>query len=295
MSLNLEMLQVARLSPKLLGDSADLVADFLHSLINDDGGFVGRGGKSDLYYTAFGIGGLLALRKPLPLPALRKYLEPFGDGGELDFVHLACLARCWSSFPQAERIRLPVERMLERVEAHRTADGGYAGVPGAAEGTIYGCFLGLGAYQDLGRQPPQMAAMGGCIEQLRCADGGYANGKDMPIGLTPPTAGAAALLRQLDLPRDAALGDWLLARFAPEGGFCVAAESPLPDLLSTATALHALADLKVEIGPLKERCLDFLDTLWTARGGFHGNWEDDALDCEYTYYGLLSLGHLSLV
>jgi len=33
--------------------------------------------------------------------------------------------------------------------------------------------------------------------------------------------------------------------------------------------------------------------LWTNRGGFYGNWLDDTLDCEYTYYGLLALGHLS--
>ena len=43
-----------------------------------------------------------------------------------------------------------------------------------------------------------------------------------------------------------------------------------------------------------ERCLDFIDTLWNATGGFHGNWTDDYLDCEYTFYGLLALGHLSL-
>ena len=36
------------------------------------------------------------------------------------------------------------------------------------------------------------------------------------------------------------------------------------------------------------------DSLWNAAGGFHGNWTDDTLDCEYTYYGLLALGHLSL-
>ena len=43
-----------------------------------------------------------------------------------------------------------------------------------------------------------------------------------------------------------------------------------------------------------ERCLDFVDSLWNADGGFHGNWTDDYLDCEYTFYGLLALGHLSL-
>ena len=37
-----------------------------------------------------------------------------------------------------------------------------------------------------------------------------------------------------------------------------------------------------------------LTCLWSAAGGFHGNWADDTLDPEYTYYGLLALGHLAL-
>ena len=57
---------------------------------------------------------------------------------------------------------------------------------------------------------------------------------------------------------------------------------------SVATALHALASLKVELGSRKEPCLDFIDTLWNNRGGFCGNWEDGQLDCEYTYYALLA-------
>jgi hypothetical protein len=52
--------------------------------------------------------------------------------------------------------------------------------------------------------------------------------------------------------------------------------------------------LTAAIGPVKEPCLDFVDSLWTSTGGFYGNWADDAVDCEYTYYGLLALGHLSL-
>ena len=70
--------------------------------------------------------------------------------------------------------------------------------------------------------------------------------------------------------------------------------APIPDLLSTATALHALVGMKASLEPIKEPCLDFVDSLWTSAGGFYGNWADDALDCEYTYYGLLALGHLSL-
>src|SRR5438874_1185034 len=70
--------------------------------------------------------------------------------------------------------------------------------------------------------------------------------------------------------------------------------APLPDLLSTATALHALAGLEASFERVREPCLDFIDTLWTNEGGFYGHWGDDHLDCEYTYYGLLALGHLSL-
>ena len=45
---------------------------------------------------------------------------------------------------------------------------------------------------------------------------------------------------------------------------------------------------------LQEACLDFVDSLWTNRGGFFGSWVDDTLDCEYTFHGLLALGHLTL-
>ena len=68
----------------------------------------------------------------------------------------------------------------------------------------------------------------------------------------------------------------------------------MPDLLSTATALHALAALEEPLGPTKDRCLDFVDSLWTNEGGFYGHWGDTMVDGEYTYYGLLALGHLSL-
>ena len=67
----------------------------------------------------------------------------------------------------------------------------------------------------------------------------------------------------------------------------------MPDLLSTATALHALASLGVDFSPTVEPCLNFVDTLWTGRG-FCGHWADEIVDCEYTYYALLALGHLSL-
>ena len=80
MSMRLEMLQVARLAPKLLGESADLVQGFLRRQQNDDGGFKDRTGCSDLYYTVFGLEGLLALQAELPVARLEQYLRTFADG-----------------------------------------------------------------------------------------------------------------------------------------------------------------------------------------------------------------------
>ena len=36
----------------------------------------------------------------------------------------------------------------------------------------------------------------------------------------------------------------------------------MPDLLSTAVALHALSGMNVDFEPIKESCLDYVDTLW---------------------------------
>jgi prenyltransferase beta subunit len=279
----------------MLGDSTGLVADFLRSQGETAGGFVDREGKPDLYYTVFGIEGLLALREPLPADLIQGYLRSFGDGKNLDLVHLTCLIRCWAGLPPSVRQDLPVNRLLGCLASFHTPDGGYALSPGASLGSLYGCFMVVGAYLDLAQSVPDVSRLLNFIQGLRDPKGGYINGLDMPVSLVPSTAAAVCLLRHLGADRiDPSVGHWLLSCFHPQGGFRSHPDTVLPDLLCTATALHALSSLKVELGPWKEPCLDFIDTLWNSRGGFCGNWEDSHLDCEYTYYALLSLGHLLL-
>jgi len=287
------MLQVARLAPTLLGESRDLVRDFYLRRLNPDGGFQNRAGESDLYYTVFGLEGLAALEHEMPLdtPA---YLTRFATGDDLDFVHLTCLARAWAT---ADRSGAPPEiraAVLRRIEAYRSADGGYAAAPGAEFGTPYGAFLALGAIEDLRSDPPDPDRLLASVLRLRAADGGYANHEGAGAGSTPATAAAVMVMRHLDREPDAAVAGWLSARAHLDGGFFAAPGAPLPDLLSTATALHALVAMHADISSIKEPCLDFVDTLWTNEGGFCGSWLDPSLDCEYTYYGLLALGHLSL-
>jgi hypothetical protein len=287
------MLQVARLAPNTLGESRDLVSAFLRERLNPDGGFQDRAGASDLYYTVFGLDALIALQDPLPVEQSAAYLNGFADGAGLDLVHLACLARAWAALRRQPDPRL-ADPLLARIEACRHDDGGYATTSAAAHSSAYGAFLAMGAYQDLGRAVPEPARLVTSLERLRAADGSYANHPGLNTGVTTATAAAVLVLRHLDAALDRTAGLWLLDRCHARGGFFASRTTPVPDLLSTATALHALAALHVPIAGLRDPCLDFVDSLWTNRGGFFGTWADDTADCEYTFYALLALGHLSL-
>ena len=264
---------------------------FFASRLNPDGGFQDRAGDSDLYYTVFGLDGLIALQLPLPDSA-SAYLGRSVIAA-LDFVHASCLARGWATLRQLPTTPA-IDTILGKIESCRSADGGYATAAGAVHGSAYAAFLAIGAYQDLGRAMPDAAGVRASLRGLKAADGSYANHPGLATGLTPATAAAVIALRQLDAGPDRDAGIWLLDRCHAAGGFFASRASPMPDLLSTATALHALSSLHVPIGGLREPCLDFVDSLWTNRGGFFGSWADDAVDCEYTYYALLTLGHLSL-
>jgi prenyltransferase beta subunit len=291
------MLQVARLAPKLLGDSAELVHQFLIGQRNDDGGFRDRAGRSDLYYTVFGLEGLMALQIHPSLKSTDHYLTQFGHGDQLDFVHLCCLARCRATLTQmglpaaSRQWATAVSLELARFRAR---DGGFYPAPAAASSSVYADFLAVAAYQDLRVPLPEPERLLAALLALRVEDGSWANERPVRLGATNATAAAVTLLRNLSAPVDPAVGDWLRSRFHPQGGFVAVPNAPIPDLLSTATALHALSGLQRSFGDMREACLDFIDTLWTNEGAFHGHWDDHHLDVEYAYYGLLALGHLSL-
>jgi prenyltransferase beta subunit len=293
MSLRLEMLRAAEKAPEALGDSTPLVVNFLRSQISPYGAGLDRAGNPDLYYTIFALAGLQALRAELPVEPVQDYLRSFGDGAGLDFVHLGALARCWAAIGCERMVPGLAEALLQRIESFRSADGGYDSDRGSAHGNAYGCFVALGAYQDLHAAQPEPLGMVQCLKRLETADGVWANAPGLALGSTNATAAAVMVLRQLDMPLEYHVADWLHARCHTQGGFLAMPAAPLPDLLSTATSLHALVSMEVVVtGLLRNRCLDFLDTLWSNRGGFHGHWADEEIDAEYTFYGLLSMGHL---
>ncbi len=288
------MLQVARLAPKLLGESAKLVADFVGSKLTAAGGFAGRDGRPDLYYTVFGLEAMLALQLEPPPDKVARYLGASATADSLDFVHACSLARCGAAlqrsfFGDAARLGL-----AGRINAFRTPDGGFHGAPGRTHGSAYGALLAWGALSDLDAPLSEPERLLDSLRSLRLEDGSFANERGIAQGTTSATAAALTLGRHLQEPPPEQCGAWLLRQQHASGGFLATPRAPLPDLLSTAVALHALDGLQIPFEEYRELCLDFVDSLWSAEGGFHGHWADDDLDVEYTYYGLLALGHLAL-
>lgn len=293
MSLRLQLLQVARLAPRLLADSTDLVRDFYAAQFSEQGAALDRGGKPDLYYTIFALAGAQVFDLPLPTDKTRRWLHSFGDGNDLDFVHLGALARCWGVIGDA-RPEI-IEAVLKRLETFRQPDAGYNSSRAAGFGTAYDAFVALGAYQDLAQTPPDSIGLLRSLKRLETPDHAWTNIPGQKTGSLNPTAAAVTLISHLGFPINSSVGNWLVAQMHPQGGFVAVPGAPIPDLLSTATALHALSCLGWRLTSDQHGlCLDFIDTLWNAEGGFHGHWADDCLDPEYTFYGLLALGHLSL-
>lgn len=156
MSLRLEMLQVARLAPSILGEEATgLIRQFVRGLQNEDGGFSDRDEASDLYYTSFAIDALTAISDDLPEESLSKFLLGKLDAmEELDFVHLCCLARCASALKNKLIPATELESVFSGIERYRTADGGYNQAEKMETGSAYACFLAYGAYADHGLEFP---------------------------------------------------------------------------------------------------------------------------------------------
>ncbi len=292
MTIRQEMLEALRRCPKALCDSTKLVVDFLMNNFNCDGGFKGRGEQSDLYYTVFGLEALSALGAPLAKDKSLEYLQKFTVNEPEDLIHLAGLIRCYANLSDEGIEKKLCEKFSQSIDKFRCADGGYASDVNAADGTVYGCFIALGAYQDLGMELPDSAAVVKRINSLSVSAGGFANNKQTQAASTNATAAAITALHHLNQPTNDKSAEWLFAQCTSNGGFVAIPGLPMPDLLSTATALHALAITGFEIDTIKEKCLDFVDSLWCGKGGFCGSWGDTTVDCEYTYYGLLALGHL---
>jgi prenyltransferase beta subunit len=285
-SLSGSLIETASRAALILDDDARRdVAAFVHSCVTPDGGFAGRGGRTDLYYTLFGAECLAALAAPLPRN-LAEYIESI-DAPNLDLVHFACFKRLFALVGMND-----VNEALT-VRRFRAADGGFALAPGSARGTIYGDYMAVFADDALAENAA--AALVRHIRSLVTTDGGFANETGLDEGTTTATAAAVVLLHLFGERVSGETVAWLRSMRHPSGGFAANPAAPVADLLSTATALYALCVIGEAPSGGVEATVGFVESLWHESGGFCGHAIDDTPDCEYTFYALLALGSLASV
>lgn len=276
-------------------------AVYLCAAQNEDGGFSGREGGSDLYYTGFALRGLAVLDALTPeicqraAGFLRASLTR--QASVIDFFSLlySCLLVRLVGGPDVLADSPPdwPDRVAATLESFRTSDGGYAKTIDGQSGSTYHTFLVALCYQLLGRSLPRTAEMVRFIASRRREDGGYVEIAPMRKSGTNPTAAAMGLLQMAaaEFPQaleDARGGvsDFLVGMVSPEGGLRANGRAPLADLLSTFTAawtLEALGDLSRLNG---ETVRSYAALLERPQGGFHGGLWDEGCDVEYTFYGI---------
>ena len=279
---------------------------WLRGLQQPDGGFPGREGGSDLYYTAFALRGLAVaqgLDEDLSKSAanyLRSRLLTAGDLTDLfSLIVGASLARLGGGgdvFADA-----PADwpaRVAALVERHRRPDGGFGRSPEANHGSTYITFLLLLTLDLLGHAVDRRKDAVEFIRARRRDDGGFVEIPPMRRCGANPTAAAIGALQLLDaLDEDTRTGaaDFLTELSSDEGGFKAHDRIPVADLLSTFTAGWSLYRMGEGQRIDAEAIRRYAASLEQPGGGFFGAVLDEAADAEYTFYGLGVLGLAELV
>ncbi len=282
---------LARAASSLDTQARSALSAFVRAQLAADGGFRGRTADGDLYYTMFGLECARALELDLPVEPIRRFVESRLDA-PLDFVHLTCLARCIEKLAPGGAPPACGAGLSERLARHACAEGGYHRQPGQRRGSVYESFIGALAIESLDEPLPNPAGLGAILASLGKASGGFVNSDGWGAASTPVSAAALLLLHELGEPVPPKRVAWLLGQQRAGGGFAAAALAPVSDLLSTATALHALNRIGAIESVAIDSCLEFVTGCWDDSGGFHAHALDPTPDCEYAFYGLLALGNL---
>ncbi len=278
-------------------------AKYLLAAQRNDGGFAGREGGSDLYYTGFALRSLAMLGELYGPPAegaagfLRSRMR--GQESIVDFLSLIYGAALLQSaagidvFADAEAgWRDAVAAALEKL---RRSDGGYAKGPEGVASSTYHTFLVLLCQQLIEREAQQPGEIVKFLQSQQCEEGGFREIRASKRAGTNPTAAAIGGLRILDAlddqTREATVG-FLAEMQMDEGGLRANTRIPIADLLSTFTGLLTLGDLggtaEIDVAAARR----YAESLELESGGFRGAEWDPAHDVEYTFYGL---GTLALV
>ena len=268
-------------------------ADCLLLWHRSGGGFAGRAGPPDVYYTAFALRSLFVL-DALTADTVERTRHWLAQLAVLrpSLADWLAYAECWYLLAAREPADSPVlSELPRRLRELAGPAGGYAAAPGASP-SVYQTFLGLCLEQLLGLSSDAAERVGAFLQQHKQPDGGFVDGPIRKRSGANPTA--AAVLTALRLAPMAAVrvrtllegtGAFLLSLAHPRGGFRAHTRAPVADLLSTFTSLYALEALGVQHTVDIPLTRAFVLRCQRPEGFAAGPWDESA-DVEYTFYGL---------
>ena len=256
------------------------VKAFVASQMVDGVVFTDKAGKAYLYCTS--CGWLLAhvLRLKIDTQKGGAFIET-GETSSLDLIHYAAYVRCRMLLALMKEGKIAMAfksylGILETMDLSRMPNDG---------DSPYALFVRLSMYED-GRLEVNREALLEALSHYSTTQGGYSNRPNSTEATTNATAAAAMVQGQLVGYASNRAVAYLCQAQDTSGGFRATASTPIPDILSTATALFALKQYR--IAP-KYSVQDFVEAHWLENGGFAATLLDDCSDIEYTFYGLLAL------
>ena len=283
--------------------------DYFLAAQRPDGGFGGREGQSDLYYTTFAMRGLSILGELYGEVADRidSFLRPQLSSHQtiVDFFSLFYAANLLKVsagndiFEDADP-DWPTQ-VADLLETLRRDDGGYAKAQEGHAGSTYHTFLVLLVLQLIEKPIPQPERIIAFLESQREPEGGWREIRASKRAGTNPSAAAVAsllILDAIDESKDPELVattlDFLVEMQTDEGGLRANTRIPIADLLSSFTGGLTLMDLNAfdEINVPAYR--GFVHAMQRDEGGFQAAAWDNAHDVEYSFYGLGCLSLLAL-
>lgn len=263
--------------------------DYITSTMQPDGGFRGKQGGSDLYYTDFALRVLSICALDVPdLTRTADFITRWlaSPGNIVDAFNALNSARILRSL--GYEVPFDAQVIRDCLTAQQMPGGGYSR-PGADETSAYNTFLAKLTYDLLNQPMPAVAESAHAIRSLKRRTGGYSESYSEPIPQTSSTAAAITFLMisgHLTPSETAEARRFLLTLQSPTGGLLPCPGAIEPDLLSTFTGLSTmfLTDtLAVFDLPAAAR---LVKGSIHPKGGFCGCPSETDPDTEYTFYGL---------
>jgi hypothetical protein len=237
------------------------------NFITDEGAFCNRAGKSDIYYSLFGMFVWEALNPNVINENLKNYIHQFALSTNYESVHLYCLSIMNSRLDLKNKQFINLDKQVKNTLKKNILNPDYHLFMGILALYYSNDYLVL-------------------FQILRKIDTNEVE-KELPC----PVLAAKLVISKYTRQNTEGLKQKLMTYYRGDGSFSALKKSPVSDLLSTAVALFALNFINADLRLIKPACLEYIDSLY-HKGSFRATSLDYDTDIEYTFYGMLALGSL---